>query len=499
MKLEFLLYFFLFILLLLTLTKSSKHNKNSATSPLPPGPWKLPFIGNLHLLFGSLPHIALKNLSTKFGPLMYLKLGHVPTIIVSSSDVAKQVMKTHDLIFASRPPLLAVKIMSYNCTDIAFAPYGPYWRELRKICTLELLSANRVQSFHSLRQEEILMLAQSIASCTGSPVNLTEKAYASAYSLTSRAAFGMKTKEHEAFVSLAQEGTEMASGFDLADVYPGVKLLQVMSITRWRLTKLHRQVDKILENIINQHKTVNCSTRQDDLVDVLLRYQESGQELPLTIDNIKAVILDVFSAGSETSATTVVWAMTEMLRDTRVLENAQEEVRRVFKDKGCVDESHFDKLKYLKAVIKETLRLHPPLPLLLPRECSQICNINGYRIPLKARIMVNAWAIGRDPKQWGEDADSFKPERFLDASIDFIGNNFEFIPFGAGRRVCPGITFGLTNVELQLAMFLYHFDWNLPDGIKPHQLAMTETFGVTVKRKDDLMAVPTVKIPLQIL
>ena len=191
--------------------------------------------------------------------------------------------------------------------------------------------------------------------------------------------------------------------------------------------------------------------------------------------------------------------MTEMLRDTRVLENAQEEVRRVFKDKGCVDESHFDKLKYLKAVIKETLRLHPPLPLLLPRECSQICNINGYRIPLKARIMVNAWAIGRDPKQWGEDADSFKPERFLDASIDFIGNNFEFIPFGAGRRVCPGITFGLTNVELQLAMFLYHFDWNLPDGIKPHQLAMTETFGVTVKRKDDLMAVPTVKIPLQIL
>ncbi|KAG6420841.1 hypothetical protein SASPL_117383 [Salvia splendens] len=164
------------------------------------------------------------------------------------------------------------------------------------------------------------MLVRSIASCTGSPVNLTEKAYASAYSLTSRAAFGMKTKEHEAFVSLAQEGIEMASGFDLADVYPSVKLLQVMSRTRWRLTKLHREVDMILENIINKHKldkTVNCSTRQDDLVDVLLKYQEGGQELPLTIDNIKAVILDVFSAGSETSATTVVWAMTEMLRDTR--------------------------------------------------------------------------------------------------------------------------------------------------------------------------------------
>ncbi|XP_057785649.1 premnaspirodiene oxygenase-like [Salvia miltiorrhiza] len=504
MKLEYLVYLSLFILLLLKLRKSSKQNKN-ILFPLPPGPWKLPLIGDMHLLFGSLPHIALRDLSTKYGPLMYLRLGQVPTIIVSSSDAAKQVMKTHDLTFASRPQLLALKIMSYDCTDVAFAPYGNYWRQLRKICTLELLSAKRVQSFQSLRQEEILILTRSIASRAGSPVNLTAETYASAYGFTSRAAFGMKnTKGQEAFVSLVQQGIEMASGFDLADVYPTVRLLQAMSPTRWRLTKLHRHVDKILENIINQHKldktaeTVNSSTRQDDLVDVLLRFQESGHELPLTTDNIKAVILDVFSAGSETSAATVAWAMTEMMRHTRVLKRVQGEVRRVFKDKGCVDEARFDQLKYLKCVIKETLRLHPPLPLLLPRECSQVCSINGYQIPLKARIMVNAWAIGRDPKQW-DDAESFVPERFLDALIDFKGNNFEFIPFGAGRRICPGITFGLANVELQLATFLYHFDWSLPDGIEPHQLAMTETFGATVRRKDDLLAVPTIKIPLPFL
>lgn len=298
MKLEFLLYFFLFILLLLKLTKSSKQNKNTPY-PLPPGPWKLPLLGNMHLLFGSLPHIALRDLSIKYGPLMYFKLGQVSTIIVSSSDVAKQVMKTHDLTFASRPQLLALKIMSYNSTDVAFAPYGDYWRQLRKICTLELLSTKRVQSFQSLRQEEIMILARSIASCAGSPVNLTERAYASAYGFTSRAAFGMKSKEQEEFVLLAQQGIEMASGFDLADVYPSVKLLQAMSRTKWRLTKLHKQVDGILENIINQHKlertaeTVKCR-RQDDLVDVLLRFQESGNELPLTTENIKAVILVSF-------------------------------------------------------------------------------------------------------------------------------------------------------------------------------------------------------------
>lgn len=423
--------------------------------------------------------------------------------------------------------------MSYNCTDIAFAPYGDYWRQLRKICTLELLSVKRVQSFRLLRRGEMLKLARSVASSAGSAFNLTEKTYDSSYSFTSRAAFGMKTKEQELFVSLVQESIQMASGFDIADVYPSVKLLQATSRTKSRLSKLQKKVDEILEGIINEHRLkrtaagIDDSTRQDDLVDVLLRFQDEGDQLPLATDNIKAVILvrkkielssipriiikfitriyykihffclyqDVFTAGSETSATTVVWAMTEMLRNTGVLKQAQEEVRRVFENQGCVDESYLDQLDYLKSVIKETLRLHPPLPLLLPRECGQVCKINSYDIPLESRILINAWAIGRDPKQW-DDAESFIPERFLDSSIDFRGNNFEYIPFGGGRRICPGISFGLVNVELQLAMLLYHFDWTLPQGLKPQQLAMTETFGATVRRKDDLIAVPTVNIPV---
>lgn len=291
-SLQFLLSFFLFVFLLVKLQTWSKSKKLGIN--LPPGPFKLPLIGNMHLLVGSLPHIALRNLSSKYGPVMYLQLGQVPTIIVSSPDAAKEVMKTHDVTFASRPELLAAKIMSYGCKDIAFSPYGEYWRMLRKICITELLSQKRVQSFRSLREEEILKLARWIASNEGSPVNLTQKTYSSTYGLTSRAAFGKKTDQQEMLVSLIQESIGLASGFDIADVYPSVKLLQVISGTGSRLRKLQQKADRILENIINEHKIKRLSEiddRREDLVDVLLKFQEDGAEIPLTTDSIKAVIL----------------------------------------------------------------------------------------------------------------------------------------------------------------------------------------------------------------
>lgn len=198
---------------------------------------------------------------------------------------------------------------------------------------------------------------------------------------------------------------------------------------------------------------------------------------------------DIFSAGSETSSTAVKWAMAEMLRNPRILKEAQAEVRRVFDRKGNVDEAGIHQLNYLKLVIKETLRLHPSAPLLLPRETRESCKINGYEIPLKTRVLVNAWAIGRDPRYWS-DPETFYPERFLNKSIDFRGADFEYIPFGAGRRICPGITFALPNIELPLAQLLYHFDWKLPNEMKPEDLDMTEAFGVTVAMKKDLMLIP---------
>ena len=183
--------------------------------------------------------------------------------------------------------------------------------------------------------------------------------------------------------------------------------------------------------------------------------------------------------------------MSELVKNPTVMLKAQTEIRSIFHGKKHVDEESVHELKYLKSVIKETLRLHPPVPLLLPRECSERCQIKGYEIPEKSKVIVNIWAIGRDPNYWIE-AEKFLPERFLDSLVDFKGSDFQFLPFGAGRRICPGITFGMANVEVTLANLLYHFDWKLPNGGKPEELDMTESFGLAVKRKNDLHLVPVI-------
>ncbi|XVF03640.1 hypothetical protein REPUB_Repub05bG0010500 [Reevesia pubescens] len=485
-----------FLLVFLMVIKSLKRSKaKNSTRKSIPGPWKLPLIGNLHQISSSRPHKILSDLARKYGPLMHLQLGEVPTIIVSSPEIAKEIMKTHDIIFAYRPALVFPKITTYDYKDIAFAPYGNYWRHLRKVCTTELLSATRVQSFRSIREEEVLNLIKMIHESDGKPINLSQKIFSLTYGITARAAFGKKCKDQEAFISNITELTKMSSGFCLADFYPSVKVLQLFSGLRLKVENCHQENDRIFENIINEHKERRAREKSrnvemdEDLVDVLLRLQQHG-EFPLADNDIKSVLLDIFSAGSETSSTAVEWAMSHMLKNPRVMKEAQTEVRQVFEGKGNVDETCLHKLNYLKAIIKETLRLSPSAPFLLPRECNQTCEINGYEIAAKTRVLINAWAIGRDPDYWSEP-EKFYPDRFLNSSIDYMGTNFEFIPFGAGRRICPGILFAVPNVQLPLAQLLFHFDWKLPNGMKQENLDMTEVFGLSVKRKDDLILVPT--------
>lgn len=196
-------------------------------------------------------------------------------------------------------------------------------------------------------------------------------------------------------------------------------------------------------------------------------------------------------AGSETSATLLDWAISELMRNPKIMATAQIEVREIFDKLGRIDEFSISKMKYLKAIIKETLRLHPPAPLLVPRECRELCYINGFEIPPKTRVIINAWTIGRDKRYWKEP-ENFMPERFLQShlQIDYKGFNFEYIPFGAGRRICPGITFGVANAELQLAMLLYYFNWKHPFGIQNKEIDMTEEFGLTVRRKNHNWLIP---------
>ncbi|GAU28388.1 hypothetical protein TSUD_257160 [Trifolium subterraneum] len=410
--------------------------------------------------------------------------------------MAKEIMKTHDINFCDRPNLLLSTLWSYNATDIVFGKYGEHWRQLKKICVVELLSEKRVQSFRSIRKEEVLDLVKSIFESEGFVVNLTQKIISLTNGITARAAFGKRNRHEKVFISAMEEILRLFGGFCIADLYPSIKMLQMLSLSKNQLVKLQREFDIIMQDIIDDHKcSHNEANKEDDLVDVLLKIQrENDRSHVLTDENIKSIIQDMFAAGTEPSSQVVLWGMSEMVKNPKVMEEAQAEVRRVFDKKGYVDETEMHQLIYLKSVVKETLRLHPTAPLLVPRESRERCQINGHEIPAKTRVMVNAWAIGRDPRYW-VDAESFKPERFVNSPIDFKGTDFEYIPFGAGRRMCPGIAFGLPNVELPLAQLLYHFDWKLPNGMKNEELDMTELFGLGVGRKHELCLIPVTRRP----
>ncbi|XP_049379017.1 premnaspirodiene oxygenase-like [Solanum stenotomum] len=468
--------------------------RNKKQNKLPPGPWKLPIIGSLHhLIGGGLPHRILRNLSQRYGPLMYLQMGQVPTVVISSPSMAKQVLKTHDLAFVNRPQLTSTNIIFYNNKDIAFSQYGDYWRQMRKICTIELLCTKMVKSYGAVREDELSSLISSIRSTMGNTINMTQIIFLFSNSIICRSAFGKICKNRDEFLTILKEVLLLGAGFFVGDLFPTWKLLHNLRGEKTRMVNAHKKVDAVMEEILNEHiknkaagKKGNGEFGDEDLVDVFLRVKENSQlQFPIANENIKAVILDIFLAGTETSFTVIIWAFTEMMRNPHIMAKAQSEVRRVFKGKKNYDEEDVEKLTYLNLVIKETLRLHAPVPLLAPKECREETVIDGYTIPLNTRVLVNAWAIGRDPESW-DDPDNFIPERFEKSSVDFTGNHFEFIPFGAGRRICPGVVFGLANVGLPLAQLLYHFDWKLPNGTNPNDLDMTETHGLSAARQKDL-------------
>ncbi|CAL1352722.1 unnamed protein product [Linum trigynum] len=492
--------FTLATILALTFFIIRKQRTKTAASNLPPGPWKLPVIGNLHQMVGDHPHRRLRDLARKYGPdVMQLQLGELPHIVISTPEAAKLVMKTHDLAFASRPSLLVADIIYYGGKDIALAPYGEHWRQMRKICTLELFSAKRVQSFRHIREEEVsnLVAALSRAADAGEPVDLTRMLLTLTSTITSRAAFGRVQELNDAFQMVMDNISDVCAGFKISDLYPSIKLLPVLTGYRAKLVEMRKAADSVLDRIIDEHKSRRRAGREnggekEDLVDVLLNCQEEHDlGIPITMEVIKSVTTELFVAGIETSSTAIEWTMSEMLNNPRVFQKAQEEVRQMFGDEGKkdVDEASLHQLTYLDMVISEGLRLHPPIPLLLPRENGEKVELGAYVVPSNTKVIVNAWAINRDPRHW-VDPEKFHPERFLDCSTDYKGNDFHFIPFGAGRRVCPGISFGMVVVKLALANLLYRFQWELPFEMKQSGIDMAESFGTSLRMKNALRLIP---------
>ncbi|KAH7681580.1 Cytochrome P450 B-class protein [Dioscorea alata] len=320
----------------------------------------------------------------------------------------------------------------YGCTDITFSPYGPYWRQIRKLSMVELLSAKRVESYSIFRSSE--------------EIEHTFKRF--------DALFDEIIKDH------LERREQMIRG---------------------------SSNDDDDDDDDEQHDKEKMDAK--DLVDVLLDVQNgTGLEIPLTMDNIKAVILGMFAGGTDTIFITLDWGMTELIINPRVMKKAQEEVRNRVGNRKFVLESDLPHLLYLKAVIKEIFRFHPPAPLLVPRESMEQVTIEGYQIPAKTRVFINAWAIGRDIESW-ENPEVFEPERFMNSSVDFKGQDFELIPFGAGRRGCPAITFGAVTIEIALAQLLHGFNWELPPGIAVEGLDMKEVFGITMHRIQELVVV----------
>ncbi|XP_030512356.2 desmethyl-deoxy-podophyllotoxin synthase-like [Rhodamnia argentea] len=490
----FILPCLLFLFMLIKIFKA----RSSNALKLPPGPKKLPLIGNLHQLISpELPHHHLNNLAKTYGPIYHLKVGELTLIILATPEIAREVLKKHEINFAQKPLFPSLEMMGDMSSSFMYAPYGEYWRQLRKICVLELLSVKSVRSFQSIREDETSNLVQFVRSLQGCPLNLTNKITSCLNAIISRAAFGQSYK-HQEYLSALKEAIEQVGGFNFADVFPSLRILRYVRGRKWRLDSIRRRCDQISNDILNDHRrqreNLSC-TREDsfvkeDFVDVLLRIQESNElGFPLTDNHIKSLILEFFGGGTDTTSVTVEWAMSELLKNPQVMANAQAEVREALKGKDQVQDSDLEDLKYLKSVIKETLRLHPPVPL-VPREARKSCKIKGYDIPAKSRVLIHAGALGRDPNHW-EDPEKFQPERFLESPVDFIGTYYHFIPFGFGRRVCPGIAFAMANIELLLALLLYHFDWALPDGQTPEELDMIEDFAATVRRKSDLYAIAT--------
>ncbi|CAD6203628.1 unnamed protein product [Miscanthus lutarioriparius] len=475
---------------------------------LPPGPRPWPVIGNLNLI-GPLPHRSMHELSTRYGPLMSLRFGSYPIVVGSSVDMAKFFLKTHDLVFLDRPALASARYILYN-SDVLWASYGPYWRQGRKLFQNELLSAGQMKSTEHIRIEEVRCMLREMsaaASRNGGAVVLKDHLSMASFNIVSRMALGKKyifdgagsLMPPEAFRWMIQEFFFLNGVFNVGDVIPWLSFLDPQGYIK-RMKRLSKMFDPFLEHVLVEHSEQR--RRQGggfvprDMVDQLLQLADDASlDVPIERDGIKAFILDIIAAGSDTTAVAIEWALSELLRKPEAMAKATDELDRVVGGGRLVTEADIPRLPYLEAVVKETMRVHPLAPLLTPRLSREDTSVGGYDIPAGTRVFVNVWAIARDRALWGDASEDFRPERFVGSRVDVKGHDLEFLPFGSGRRMCPGLGLGMKMVHLMLANLLQAFVWRLPDGVGVDDLSMEEKFGLSMPRMVPLEAVPEPKLP----
>ncbi|XP_023007386.1 flavonoid 3'-monooxygenase [Cucurbita maxima] len=480
------------------------HQRNSRSLPLPPGPKPWPTVGNLPQIGGAPLHSQLAAMSGEYGPLMYLRFGSIDVVVAASAAIAEQFLKIRDTNFLSRPPNAGAKYIAYNYQDMVFAPYGPRWRLLRKISAVHLFSSKALEDNRCVREEEVGVLVQALARPGEAPATLGSlltvcTANALGRTMIGRRVFGDGSgggdPMSDQFKAMVEQVMILSGKFNPGNFFPSLEWLDLLGVAR-EMKKVHKWFDDLLSKILEEHRTLLASGGEhQDLLSTLLSTRDHAEDEneKLNDTEIKALLLNMFTAGTDTSASTVEWALAELIRHPKMMYQAQQELDSVVGRDRVVSDLDLPKLGYLQAVVKETFRLHPPTPLSLPRMAAESCEINGYHIPKGSTLLVDVWAISRDPKEWTCPLE-FRPDRFLPggekAHVDVKGNDFGVIPFGAGRRICVGMSMGLRMVQMLTASLVHSFDWALPSGLSPGELNMDEAFGLTLRRAQPLVAHP---------
>lgn len=471
------------------------------SSRLPPGPRGLPFMGYLPFL-GTDLHKEFSKMAQLFGPIFKLQLGSKTYIIVSSADLAKAVVHEQDDTFANRDPPVAALLLTYGGLDITWSDNNSYWRNMRKVFVYEVMSNKNLEASLSFRQRGVRKSIKHVYAVMGTEVDIGEISFSTMLSVTTNMIWGKSLDEDEQSRNLAAEFREVISGVmdlvgtaNMSDFFPFLTRFDLQGVQR-KMKRQFKKFDEILQRIIDARMNVKSeeSTEKQgrkDFLQILLELREQNTASSFTIPQIKALFVDFFIAGTDTTTVMVEWTMAELLKRPEVMKKIQEELEQVVGHKTVVQEFHLPKLHYLDATIKETFRLHPPVPLLVVRSPSKSCKVGGYTVPKRSTVYMNAWAIHRDPQFW-ENPSEFDPSRFLNpdgtTKFNYNGLNTNFLPFGAGRRRCPGIPLGEKMLMYLLASLLHLFDWTLPDMTKDD---MSDQFGVVLKKKNPLIAIPS--------
>ncbi|KAD4585701.1 hypothetical protein E3N88_23302 [Mikania micrantha] len=419
----------------------------------------IPIIGHLYLLKPPL-YRTLAKISAKHGPILQLQLGFRHVLVISSPSAAEECFTKNDIVFANRPKMLYRKIIGVKYTSLAWSSYGDNRRILRRIASIEILSIHRMNEFHHIRVDENKLLIGKLRS-SSSPV-------------------AVKSLFSEDIVN---ETTVLAGASNVGDYLPVLGWLGTKSLEK-KLIALQEKRDVFFQGLIEQlrkSRGTEVGNGRKTMIEMLLSLQESEPEY-YTDAMIRSFVLVLLSAGSDTSAGTMEWAMSLLVNHPPVIKKAQAEIDRVVGNNRLVDESDINILPYLRCIINETLQLYPAAPLLVPHESSEDCVIMGYSIPRGTMLIVNQWAIHHDPKLWS-DPERFNPERF--EGLEGTRDAFKLMSYGSGRRSCPDEGLAVRSIVMTLGSVIQCFDW---ERVNDEMVDMTEGPGITLPKAVPLVA-----------